>query len=155
MNKMKTKELGIYTKRDDYYVTVSIQKQGQIYNYLEDCYYDLDEERCFVIEGTVKEKWPVSFEALEKTYQIDDKIMKELSDGNSVRIHPKKNTAKLMCYEALEESIVKTSYGDDLTAHKGDIIGYRLDEHGKYKPDHGRVINKDVFMNTYRPLRLN
>lgn len=150
MNSMKIKELGIYTKKDDYYVTVSVQKQGRIYNFLEDCYYDLNEERCFVIEGTVGEKWPISFEALEKTYKIDDKIMKELSDGNSVRIHPKKTTAKLICYEALEEGKVKTSYGDDLTAHKGDIIGYRLDEKGNYKPSHGRVIDKEVFKNTYK-----
>ena len=37
MNSMKIKELGIYTKKDDYYVTVSVQKQGRIYNFLEDC----------------------------------------------------------------------------------------------------------------------
>ena len=73
---MKTKELGLYTKRDDYYVTVTVRKTGQIYNHLEDCYYDLDEERCFVIEGTVGEKWPVNLEALEKTYQLDEKTKK-------------------------------------------------------------------------------
>ncbi|MBR0419143.1 MAG: hypothetical protein IJI66_08240 [Erysipelotrichaceae bacterium] len=146
---MKTKELGLYTKRDDYYVTATVQKTGQIYNHLEDCYYDLDEERCFVIEGTVGEKWPVNLEALEKTYQLDEKTKKKLFDGDSVKIHPKKTTAILLCFEALEEARVKTSYGDELTAHVGDIIGYRLDEEGNYKPSHGRVINKEVFKNTY------
>ena len=149
MSDMK-KRLGIYTKRDDYYVTVTMCRSGQIYNHLEDCYYDLDDERCFVIEGTLKEKWPVTFETLQKTYLLDDETKEKLFSGSSAKVSPKKTEDKLICFEVLKEMTVTTSYGDKLKAHVGDIIACKTDEQGKYDDSHARVINKEVFRNTYK-----
>ena len=133
LEKMKKELPGIYTKRDDYYVSATIQK-----------------ERCIVIEGTIREKWPVNLETLRKTYELDEKVLQELLSGETVKVHPKKISDRFRCFECEEETEIKTSYGDILKAHPGDIVAYEIDQHGNYDATYGRVINKNVFKKTYK-----
>ena len=150
LEKMKKELPGIYTKRDDYYVSATIQKEGEIYNFLEECTYELDDERCIVIEGTIREKWPVNLETLRKTYELDEKALQELLSGETVKVHPKKISDRFRCFECEEETEIKTSYGDILKAHPGDIVAYEIAYQGNYDATYGRVINKDVFKKTYK-----
>ena len=141
-------ENGFYKKRTDYKVNIRKVIPGtKVYNHLENCYYTTDEERCYVITGTVGEKWPVNKAKLERAYDIE-KYIDDIDKGIPIEVNPKESTERIFAERAQKDIEVHTSWGDVLTAHEDDIIAYAVKDNQVDKND-SWVINKDVFDTIY------
>lgn len=134
-----------YQKRTDYFIDYEVAEPGRkVYNYLEDAHYVTDPEHNIVLTGTVGEEWVVTEEKLRKSYIVNDE---PLSSG---KVSPKPNTGNNIIFaeEAKEKTIVKTSWGTELTAKPGDMIAY-ADSDGQPNMEDSWVINGEVFKTTY------
>ena len=144
------KYIGTFTKRTDYKVDIYKQTYGRIYNRLEDCWYTLDNERCYVVTGLLGEQWPIDRKTLNNVYNLNTVAETMLKDGETVQLNPRPSNEKLACFIAEQNQEVKTSWGDILKAQPGDVIAYKLNDEGKYDPTKGRVINSQIFEKTYQ-----
>lgn len=142
-------KIGVCQKRTDYVIGIQKVAPGtEVYNHLENTHYITDETRCYVLTGTVNEQWPVNEAKLKKTYNVEG-LMDRINAGEKVMAHPLPSADKIYAVRADKETQVYTSWGDILTAHKGDVIAYSIKD-GKVNRDDSWVINKDIFRTTYK-----
>ena len=135
-----------YQKRTDYYVDYEIVEPGvYVHNFLENADYVTDRDHCVILTGTVGEQWTISLDALQNKYVVDDDA---LGVGCQGHVHPRADGNVVHVEVATETMEVVTKYGARLTAHPGDIIAY-ADNNGQPNMENRRVINKEVFENTY------
>ena len=143
-----------YVKRTDYHVNYEIAEPGiEVFNYLEDCYYETKPGKNVILTGTVGEEWVTSEEKLYNTYDCDD-------NGCA---YPRPDAGIVWMRPAEGQEEVATSWGDVLTANlpynsQGDSIPHgdgdmvACADAGGY-PDENDcwIVNGAVFENTYEP----
>lgn len=131
-----------------------------VYNFLEDCHYTSDDEKCIKLIGTVGEEWLVTIEKLVKTYTFVDRTPitpENIPEGVfEISTIVDDNAETIFATRVIHEEKVVTSCGEILTANrkgiphgKGDFIVYANKE-GKPDSDDKWVVNGMVFDNTYQ-----
>lgn len=136
----------------------------EIYNHLEKTHYTTTQERNIVLSGTVGEQWIIDRKRLDRTYSDREgkpvAFIQDLSLNNGwtkvfsiAQSHP--TAAVIQIPREYKDIKVKTSWGDILTANssekvvKGDFILADLDQNGQPKMDKLRMVDHDIFLNTY------
>lgn len=131
----------------------------KIYNFLEDCHYTTNDDKCIKLIGTVGEEWPVTIEKLIKTYTLIDGTTitaNNIPEGVFEIITIVDENAETIFAEQVTEQIqVATSWGEILTANregiphgKGDFI-VNANKEGNPDSNDRWVVNGMVFINTY------
>lgn len=151
-------------QKTEYEVTLSIPKVGEhLYNALEASYYEVSENRPYLLTGTCGESWVVNYDKLRKAYVLlDGTEIPEYTELDApIRIKTKGadegiRACKLpLQYENLP---IETGWGDYLFVNRrginhadGDYIMLcgTLNSDGTVDGDMWSV-NGEVFKNTYR-----
>ena len=137
-----------YGPRTDYTVTIQKVKPGtKVHNKLENANYVTNENKCYVITGTVGEQWPVDAKKVQQKYICD---LNKLESGKPVKakINPEAVKNDKGYFTVCKQSMkVKTDWGDVLHAEPGDLL--RADGPGE---EPNRVIDPGVFKTTYQKL---
>ena len=139
----------------------------KVYNALEDADYKTDSEKCVVLSGTRGEQWPVTPAKLAKTYRNPDgsdiqpsDLQSQENDGwMKVRTvaDGKPTVFAIQMPSEIRDFPIATSWGEILYANSskseghgsGDYILAEIGEDGQPNLQDMRVVNHDVFCDTY------
>ena len=139
-----------YSKRTDYTVEFEVVEAGKkIYNFLEDSTAITDEEHCVVLTGTAGERWPVTLAQLLKKYDCSE--YPEIKLGDKGMVHPRPDNNFIWAEPAKGPTIVKTSWGVELRASRGDYL-VCADKDGVPDKEDRWVINRNIFPYTYEEI---
>ena len=134
----------------------------KVHNFLEDSYYETDDNKPVILVGTVGEEWTVQTNKLMKAYTYEGKpitediIKNKLSDGEKHTITAIAGAEKMFAYQTKEQQEVNTSWGETLKSNRdgiehgdGDYI-ICASKDGSPNFDNTWVINGLIFPKTYK-----
>lgn len=158
------------TRKKSYEVYMSMPKAGtKVHNKLENASYITDDNKRFVISGTVGEKWVVDFAKLWSTYRnmeggylqpsyLRSKIKYGVIDWMKIKTAQGDNAAVNWAFHlplSIKNFPVKTSWGDTLYANRpgidhgmGDFL-VCADDNGRPNLNDVWIVNGEVFAYTY------
>ena len=151
---------------------------SKVYNFLEDSHHITDADKCFVLCGTIGEKWVINLKELQDTYTFDNgqpiqsevlykHLYKWVSGGNGVstpildwiKINTIQNESRkywaLTLPKCIKNYPVITAWGNILIANREGIghgsSDYLVcpDKNGSPNLMNVWVVNGQIFPNTY------
>lgn len=158
-------------RKEDYVIYARYAYPGEeIYNYLEDSYYTISDEKPIVLSGTAEEEWVVTFDKLADTYTYENgeyiededlgtRIPRSEDEWVAIRPIQDVNAQCVFAYQTNpdEQIEVETKWGEILTANRtgvphgnGDWIIFADDGSGKPDEYDSWVVNGEVFEKTYK-----
>lgn len=148
-----------YTKRHYEMRAEKVVAGTKLYNFLEDCNYVTNEEKCIKLIGTAGEVWPVTIDKLAKTYTFVDGTpitSDNIPEGEFAIATIVDGSADIIFAEQVTDRVeVATSWGEILKANRdgvphgdGDFV-VSANEDGKPNPNDRWVVNGMIFPATY------
>lgn len=161
----------VRTRKKKYTIKCSMPLIGtQVTNHLKKAQYQTNEQKRFVLTGTVGEQWVIDANKLAKTYTLEDgrpinpetlqSLVKHTSDGDiilrfNVTTIPNGQTNWAMFIPVKDVFQIPTAWGDVLTVNApgtphgaGDFL-VCADANGQPNLNDRWVVNGEIFADTY------
>lgn len=147
----------------EYDIQVYVPPTGtKVYNFLEDSSYVTNDQKPYVLVGTVGEEWTVNLKKILTAYTFEGKPITEdvvtniLSDGEKHTIRAIAGAEKFFAVQTKDQINVTTSWGEVLKTNRPEVkhgegdylICY--DKNGSPDLNDMWVINGTIFPNTYK-----